>query len=89
MKLETSSTSTEIHHKFGFGTKTKIKIKPVLCVGGGFGAMLLNCNELAKTKTKVGLIGMEQKTGGIVHLSNKEKSNEFTATWSYETSTGM
>mmetsp|Transcript_21609 Transcript_21609/g.27877 ORF Transcript_21609/g.27877 Transcript_21609/m.27877 type:complete len:1916 (+) Transcript_21609:457-6204(+) len=87
MKLETSSTSTSIHHKFGLAMQTEATIDVELCTGGGLGIVVLNCLYIAEVEVLTEVFNSEKNTGGIVQKSDKTRSNQFSTTWSYQTST--
>merc|ERR1712038_1044227 len=58
-----------------------------LCTGGGFGAIVLNCMGNLDNQAEIGLFNFEQNTGGIAQKSDETRSNQFSTTWSYQTST--
>eukprot|EP00957_Ditylum_brightwellii_P077883 5919452-Ditylum_brightwellii.AAC.1 len=66
MKIETSSTSTSVHNKFGFGFHVNVKIDPKLCQGGGLGAVVIVCTPTAGYELDSTLFAIEQTLGGTV-----------------------
>eukprot|EP00957_Ditylum_brightwellii_P043820 3323141-Ditylum_brightwellii.AAC.1 len=83
IELETSSTSTTVHHHFGINFKATIDHAVDLCTGVVVGT----CKEVFKFGIKYNFMDYRHDTGGIVKKSAKTRSTQFTTTWSYQTST--
>ena len=83
IKLETSSTSTELHHHLGMEFKTTTSFETDICVGLG----AAKCDEILVIEQDNVLFGYSHDLGGPVQKSDKSKSTQFTTTWSYSTST--
>eukprot|EP00559_Dactyliosolen_fragilissimus_P002088 CAMPEP_0184871508 /NCGR_PEP_ID=MMETSP0580-20130426/40756_1 /TAXON_ID=1118495 /ORGANISM="Dactyliosolen fragilissimus" /LENGTH=2372 /DNA_ID=CAMNT_0027374173 /DNA_START=995 /DNA_END=8116 /DNA_ORIENTATION=+ len=86
LKLETSSTSTSVHNKFGFGIKNVFDVTNELCAGGGLGAIVINCLETVGKEGEIQLFKNENNLGFITQMSDETRSNQFSTTWSYQTS---
>ncbi len=86
MQLETSSTSRTVYHKFGLDVKAVVDLTGEMCTGGGVGAIALACNKLVETEQKIQVAAFDRTSKIEDSLSDKTRSNEFSTTWSYETS---
>ena len=82
IELETSSTSTDIHHHFGLELSSTIEMKLEMCLGLG----AASCEELFRFDQDFKVFGYNHDLGGVVQKSDKKRSTQYTTTWSYQTS---
>lgn len=88
-KLETSSTSTSTHNKFGIGINNVVKQDPEMCLGAGgglAGPSVATCKKVSSMDNKTPLGNFQTQLGGLEQMTNEERSNEYSTTWSYQTS---
>lgn len=83
IKVDTSSTSSSISNSFGFGVRMDYDVEVSACLGGLVSSL---CKETISGGVKTNIIDFEELLGGMIILNDKSKSNEFSTTWSYETS---
>ena len=86
LKLETSSTSSKMSNTFGLGIKQVVDVPVEMCTGGGLGAIVITCQTLFEIEQTNDLIDLSSSLGGVIAQKEKEKSNSFSTTWSYATS---
>ena len=74
-----------VGNKFGLSVKSKLEFDAELCAGGGFGVMVLTCDEPAEADTQWNIFDASYEFG-YNYYSEESSSQQFSTVWSYETS---
>jgi len=86
-KVKNSQFKINGQNVAGLGVSTVGDVDVDTCIGGGFGALVLVCKEIAKAKATINVF--EGDITAKVPITNYDEkySNQFSTTWSYATST--